>query len=75
MNKKQEYDILVEIVANARLLLAQGSDTDEYAEKIRVDTRSMAGSLGYSEEQFNRDTIVRYLKLNELMKKEEMNDE
>ncbi|PEF30383.1 hypothetical protein CON39_11980 [Bacillus thuringiensis] len=68
MDKKKQYDTLVEIVANARMLLAQDDDTNDYAEKIRVDTKSLAGSLGYSEEKFNQDTIMRYMELNKSTK-------
>ncbi len=32
MNREQQYNTLVEIVANVRLLLAHG-DTNDYAEK------------------------------------------
>ncbi|HDX9663253.1 TPA: hypothetical protein ROX91_001952 [Bacillus cereus] len=63
MNEEKQYDILVEIVANVRLLLAEG-DTNDYAEKIRVDTENLAVSLGYSKDKFYNDAIKRYMEIN-----------
>ncbi|MGH0831282.1 hypothetical protein ACQVTX_23690 [Bacillus pretiosus] len=63
MNREQQYNTLVEIVANVRLLLAHG-DTNDYAEKIKEDTENLAVSLGYSKEKFYNDAIKRYMELN-----------
>ncbi|HDR7066983.1 TPA: hypothetical protein QCW42_004089 [Bacillus cereus] len=73
MDKKKEYDVLVEIVANARLLLAQSDNADvrDYAESVKVYARDAVHSLDYRVEMFSKDTISRYLELNELIKKEE----
>lgn len=63
MNREQQYNTLVEIVANVRLLLAHG-DTNDYAEKIKADTENLAVSLGYSKDKFYNDAIKRYMELN-----------
>lgn len=63
MNREQQYNALVEIVANVRLLLAHG-DTNDYAEKIKADTENLAVSLGYSKDKFYNDAIKRYMELN-----------
>ncbi|MCM0006208.1 MULTISPECIES: hypothetical protein [Bacillus cereus group] len=63
MNREQQYNTLVEIVANVRLLLAHG-DTNDYAEKIKADTENLAVTLGYSKDKFYNDAIKRYMELN-----------
>ncbi|MCC3687429.1 hypothetical protein LLR47_19695 [Bacillus cereus] len=68
MNREQQYNTLVEIVANVRLLLAHG-DTNDYAEKIKADTESLAVSLGYSKEKLYNDAIKRYMELNKSLDK------
>lgn len=75
MDEKKQYNALVEIVANARLLLAQSdnADVEDYAKGIKVYARDAVNSLDYRIEMFDRDTIKRYHELNELMKEEASN--
>ncbi|PGA05574.1 hypothetical protein [Bacillus mycoides] len=62
MNREQQYSALVGIVANARLLMAEG-DTNYYAERIKVDTEKLVVSLGYSKDKFYDDVIKGYMEL------------
>jgi hypothetical protein len=65
MNRQKQYEILVEIVAQARLLSAT-SDNDEVSlntHKIKPYGVNAAVALGYSDVKFKSDSIKRYQEL------------
>ena len=65
MDRFKQYEALVEIVAQARLLAAMSNDDDvvKNAEAIKRSALSSATKLGFSDAKFMSDSIVRYEKL------------
>lgn len=62
MERQKQYQSLVEIMAQARLL-ATLSDSDVVVssmENIKIHTANSAVDLGFSDAKFNSDSIVRY---------------
>lgn len=77
MNKKQQYDAIVEIVANAKLMLVYSDDAviDSYANTVKSNARRTIVSLGHSEEQFDKDVARRYNQLGKALKEESKAEE
>lgn len=70
MNREQQYDALIEIVANAKLMLVYSEDAiiDSYATTVKSNARRTIVSLGYSEKEFDKDVVRRYSQLDKELK-------
>lgn len=63
MDKQQQYQALVEINAQSRLLSALSDEVSEEVFNMRKVTGRLAEKLGYEESKFQKESIVKYQKL------------
>ncbi|WP_151035782.1 hypothetical protein [Bacillus wiedmannii] len=77
MNREQQYDAIVEIVANAKLMLVYSDETviDSYANTVKSNARRTIVSLGHSEKEFDKDVARRYNQLGQALKEESKPEE
>ena len=75
MNKQRQYQALVEINAQSRILFAMSDELSvEPVHNLRNVTGDLVKELGYTQGEFQRDSVDRYLELLEIEKREEVYD-
>lgn len=70
MEKSKQYEALIEIMAQARLLAAfsDNNGVSDSTVHIKLHAKLSAEELGYSDAKFKSDSIVRYRELADKLK-------